>query len=67
VLKAIGVRARPGDLEIGRVTVKALRWALGASADWDLALLRTGATPPPGVRFRQPPRVPVAPSERQYR
>ena len=54
VLKVIGVRARPGDLDVGRAAVKALRWALGASADWDLALQRTGAPPPPGARFRQP-------------
>ncbi|HTT90206.1 MAG TPA: oxygenase MpaB family protein [Acidimicrobiales bacterium] len=66
VLKAIGVRARPGDFEIGQATVRALRWALGASADWDLALLRTGALPPPGVRFRQPRRVPVAAFEREH-
>jgi uncharacterized protein (DUF2236 family) len=56
VLDVVGVRARPGDLEVGRIAVKALRLALGASADWDLALQRTGASPPPGVRFRQPPR-----------
>ncbi len=60
VLQVIGVRRRPGDREVGGAAVKALRWALGASADWDLALLRTGAPPPPGVRFRQPMRVPVA-------
>jgi uncharacterized protein (DUF2236 family) len=65
VLHVIGVRRRPGDLEVGGVAVKALRWALGASADWDLALLRTGASPPPGVRFRQPLRVPAALSERE--
>jgi uncharacterized protein (DUF2236 family) len=61
VLQVIGVRARPGDLEVGRAAVRALRWALGASADWDLALRRAQATPPPGVRFRQPLRLPVAP------
>jgi uncharacterized protein (DUF2236 family) len=58
VLEIVGVRARPGDIQIGRVVVGALRWALGASADWDLALRRTGATPPAGVRFRQPLRLP---------
>ena len=58
--EVIGVRTRPGDLEIGRVAVRALRWALGASADWDLALRRTGAMPPPGVCFQQPLRLPVA-------
>lgn len=56
-LTVIGLRARPSDLHVGQATVKALRWALGASADWDLALQRTGASAPPGVRFRQPLRL----------
>jgi uncharacterized protein (DUF2236 family) len=60
VLEAIGVRSRRGDVEIGHVAVKMLRGALGASADWDLALRRTGATPPPGVHFRQPMRSALA-------
>jgi uncharacterized protein (DUF2236 family) len=59
VLEAIGVRARRGDVEIGHFAVRMLRAALGASADWDLALRRTGATPPPGVHFRQPMRSAV--------
>jgi uncharacterized protein (DUF2236 family) len=58
VLKVIGMQAHPGDLETGRVAVHTLRWALGASADWHLALLRTGASAPPGVRFHQPLRLP---------
>lgn len=49
-----GVRARPGDLAAGRVAVAALRWSLGSSPDWQLALARTGAPAPPGVVFRQP-------------
>jgi uncharacterized protein (DUF2236 family) len=56
IRQIIGVRTRPGDLEVGRAAVASLRWALGASPDWQLALLRTGAPAPPGVRFRQPPR-----------
>ena len=62
VLKVIDVRARPGDLDAGRAAVRALRWALGTSADWDLALQRTGASPPPGARFRQPLRSPLSAS-----
>jgi uncharacterized protein (DUF2236 family) len=54
----IGVPARPGDLQAGRVAVAALRWSLGSSPDWQLALARTGSQPPPGIRFRQP--LPVA-------
>ncbi len=65
VREVIGVRARPGDLEVGRVAVRALRWALGASPDWDVALRRTGAPPPPGVHFRQPLRSPVPPLDHE--
>jgi uncharacterized protein (DUF2236 family) len=60
ILEILGVRTHPGDLEVGRAAVSALRGALGASPDWELALLRTGASPPPGVRFRQPSRQPAA-------
>ena len=49
-----GLPSRPGDLTVGRAAVTALRWALGSSPDWQLALARTGATPPPQARFRQP-------------
>ena len=54
VKEVIGVRSLPGDLEVGRAGVTALRWSLGASPDWELALLRTGAPPPSGIIFRQP-------------
>ncbi len=37
----------------GGATVKALRWALGASPSWELSLVRCGAPIPPGL-FRQP-------------
>lgn len=48
-----GVRARPGDRQAGHAAVSALRWSLGASPDWQRALIRTGAQPPPGITFRQ--------------
>jgi uncharacterized protein (DUF2236 family) len=54
IKEIIGVRSLPGDLQVGRAGVAALRWSLGASPDWELALLRTGTPPPPGVNFRQP-------------
>ena len=38
---------------VGRRSVAALRWALGSSPSWHLALVRTGA-PVPHARFRQP-------------
>ena len=50
----IGVPARPGDAVVGQAAVRAMRWALGGSPDWRLALLRTGTPPPAGVKFRQP-------------
>ena len=49
-----GLPSRPGDLTAGRAAVTTLRWALGSSPDWQLALARTGATPPPQARFHQP-------------
>jgi uncharacterized protein (DUF2236 family) len=58
VRRVIGVPVRAGDLQLGRASVKALRWALGASPDWEVALQRTGAAAPPGVHFRQPRRSP---------
>ncbi len=42
-----------GSGELGRAAVGALRWALGSSPSWHLALVRSGAPVPPGL-FRQP-------------
>jgi uncharacterized protein (DUF2236 family) len=56
IQQIIGVPSRPGDLQVGRAAVAALRWNLGASPDWQLALRRMAAPTPPGVHFRQPPR-----------
>lgn len=38
----LGVASLPGDLEIGKATVTALRWTLGPSPDWKLAQRRVG-------------------------
>lgn len=38
---------------LGGKTIRALRWALGASPSWHLSLVRCGAPVPPGL-FRQP-------------
>jgi uncharacterized protein (DUF2236 family) len=54
ISRIVGVRARPGDLGLGRSAVSALRWALGSSPDWRLALARTGAPVPAGAQFRSP-------------
>lgn len=47
------VRRAPGAIESTRALVRSLRWAMGASPSWNLALLRTGAPVPEGL-FRQP-------------
>ncbi len=48
----LGIRGRPHHLVLGRWVVKTLRWALGASPRWRVALLRVGA-PVPEDRFKQ--------------
>ena len=54
----IGVEASPRALEVGARSVGAMRWALGSSPSWHLALVRAGADVPTDVTFRQP--LPVA-------
>jgi uncharacterized protein (DUF2236 family) len=49
----LGLGPAPGGEAIGRATVAGLRWALGSSPSWHLALVRTGA-PVPEDRFIQP-------------
>jgi uncharacterized protein (DUF2236 family) len=51
--RILGVRKRPGALLIGRLMVRFLRWALGYSPSWHVALVRAGAPVPEGL-FRQP-------------
>lgn len=43
----------PGAREATRSLIASLRWALGSSPSWQLALIRAGATVPEGL-FRQP-------------
>ena len=60
----LGVTRMPGAVTAGRAVAAGLRWALGASPSWQLALIRTGQPVPPG-RFKQPLPVPApAQSER---
>ena len=49
----LGLQARPGAIAAGRVAIASLRWSLGASPSWNLALVRIGA-PIPAGRFSQP-------------
>ncbi len=50
---AIGLTPKPGSARVGRAVVNGLRWSLGSSPSWHLALVRAGAPIPPGL-FRQP-------------
>jgi uncharacterized protein (DUF2236 family) len=49
----LGVTRMPGAITAGRAVVSGLRWALGASPSWQLALVRVGAQVPQGL-FTQP-------------
>lgn len=51
----LGVRSYPGAIGAGRGMINALRWSMGSSPSWWLALERVGADLPEGVRFRRPP------------
>ena len=53
IRRILGVRAVPGSRRAGRAAVAFLRWALGSSPSWHLALIRTGC-PIPTDLFRQP-------------
>lgn len=49
----LGLEPVVGAHGIGRASVGALRWALGSSPSWRLALARVGAPEPAGI-FKQP-------------
>ncbi|MDJ0791162.1 MAG: oxygenase MpaB family protein [Acidimicrobiia bacterium] len=51
----LGVREYPGAVAGGKAMVTTLRWSMGSSPSWWLALERVGAPFPDGVRFRRPP------------
>lgn len=52
--EVLGLRRKPGAELMGRAAVGSLRWALGYSPSWALALERTGAEIPEEM-FRQVP------------
>lgn len=54
----LGLTRAPGAILAGKAVASGLRWALGASPSWQLALIRVGA-PVPAGRFKQPLPVPV--------
>ena len=53
LLDLTGLRTRRGAREVGRAATNALRWALGSSPAWHVALIRADAPVPDGL-FRQP-------------
>lgn len=53
LLEILGLGKRPGARLVGRASVDGLRWALGYSPTWRLALLRNAAEIPDGL-FKQP-------------
>ena len=56
IRSVLGLRSRPGAVERTTAVVATLRWALGMSPSWQLALVRSGTEPPPGL-FREPLRA----------
>ena len=46
LLSVLGIRRHPGARIIGRLVVRWLRWSLGASPSWQLALIRAGSAVP---------------------
>jgi uncharacterized protein (DUF2236 family) len=52
VLAILGLTKTPGAVTAGRVAIAGLRWALGYSPSWQLALTRTGSPIPPD-RFKR--------------
>lgn len=51
----LGLRRLPGAILMGKGLIWFLRWALGSSPSWYLALTRVGAPLPVGHRFRTQP------------
>jgi uncharacterized protein (DUF2236 family) len=51
--RILGIRRYPGAILLGKLITGYLRWALGSSPTWKLALVRTGTDIPAG-RFKQP-------------
>ena len=52
ILDVLELDAPSGARAKGVAAVTGLRWALGYSPAWRLALARVGATAPPGIHFR---------------
>lgn len=57
IVRILGVSPGPGALPMGRKAASLLRWSLGASPSWLLALDRMNTAAPPDVIFRRPPPI----------
>ncbi len=57
IASILGLRRHVGARTAGRALTGALRWSLGASPSWWLALERTATPLPEGVAFRRPPPI----------
>lgn len=55
IRKVLGIRRLPGAIVAGKAMAGFLRWALGSSPSWYIALTRVGAPLPDGYRFRTKP------------
>ena len=53
IAELTGLAPKPGAHRVGAAGLAALRWTLGSSPSWHIALLRSGAPVPDGA-FRQP-------------
>lgn len=54
LLMILGLKPKPGARVAGRAAINSLRWALGYSPSWALALQRVGAEVPTGLFRRLP-------------
>jgi len=45
----LGLRNSPGAIPAGQAVIRGLRWAMGFSPTWHLALVRTGSPVPTGI------------------
>lgn len=55
IRRVLGIRKLPGAILAGKGIAVFLRWALGSSPSWYIALTRVGAPLPEGYRFRTKP------------
>jgi len=60
IRNVLGITPKPGAETVGKAAVASLRWALGYSPSWALALRRAGAEIPDGLFRRRFDQEPIA-------